>query len=89
VTSAGLFGSTVDCYSIKIAVFWDVVPHNVVAMYQRFLSKLLPPPSVWNTRFVTLKMVTAHSSETVVHVCENSCHYISGDYYFAINSYDY
>jgi len=84
VTSAGLFGSTVNCYSIKIAVFWDVV-----AMYQRFLRKLLPPPSVWNTRFVTLKMVAAHSSETVVHVCENSCHYISGDYYFAINSYDY
>jgi hypothetical protein len=52
VTSAGLFGSTVDCYNIKIAVFWDVVPHNVVAMYQRFWRKLLPPPSVWNTHVV-------------------------------------
>jgi hypothetical protein len=89
VTSAGPFSSTVDCYNIKIAVFWDVVPRNVVAMYERFLRKLLPPPSVWNTHFVSLKMVAAYSSETVVHVYETSCHYISGDYYFGINSYDY
>jgi len=83
VTSAGLFGSTVDCYNIKIAVFWDVV-----AMYQRFLRKLLPPLSAWNTDVVTLKMVAAHSSETVIHVCETNCHCILGDYYFAINSSD-
>jgi hypothetical protein len=89
VTSAGLFSSTVDCYNIKIAVFWDVVPRNVVAMYQRVLRKLLPPPLVWNTHSVTLKMVAAYSSETVVHIYEISYHYSSGDYNFAINSYDY
>jgi hypothetical protein len=42
---------------------------------------------MWDTHFVTLKMVAAYSSETVVHVYGTSCH-ILGDHYFAINPYE-